>query len=38
MITDVDVLIVGGGWTGVSAALALNDHNTAHPDEAVTFA
>jgi len=38
MITDVDVLIVGGGWTGVSAALALHEHNGAHPDAAVTFA
>ena len=35
---DVDVLIVGGGWTGVSAALRLEEHNTANPDNAVTFA
>lgn len=38
MITDVDVLIVGGGWTGVSAALTLHEHNAAHPDNAVSFA
>ncbi len=38
MITDVDVLIVGGGWAGVSAALTLHEHNAAHPDDAVTFA
>src|SRR4051812_28042088 len=38
MITDVDVLIVGGGWTGVSAALTLHEHNGAHPDGALTFA
>lgn len=38
MITDVDVLIVGGGWTGVSAALTLHEHNTAHPEAAVSFA
>lgn len=38
MITDVDVLIVGGGWTGVSAALTLHEHNAAHPDDALSFA
>jgi len=38
MITDVDVLIVGGGWTGVSAALTLHEHNLAHPNDALTFA
>ena len=38
MITEVDVLIVGGGWTGVSAALTLHEHNTAHPNDALTFA
>jgi len=38
MITDVDVLIVGGGWTGVSAALTLHEHNGSHPDSAVSFA
>ena len=38
MSTDVDVLIVGGGWTGVSAALTLHEHNSSHPDSAVSFA
>jgi monoamine oxidase len=38
MVTDVDVLIVGGGWTGVSAALTLHEHNAAHPDDALSFA
>jgi len=38
MITDVDVLIAGGGWTGVSAALTLHEHNVRNPDKAVTFA
>jgi len=38
MITEVDVLIVGGGWTGVSAALALHEHNAANPADAVSFA
>lgn len=37
MVTEVDVLIVGGGWTGVSAALTLHEHNAAHPDDAVSF-
>jgi monoamine oxidase len=38
MITEVDVLIVGGGWTGVSAALTLQEHNAANPNHAVSFA
>jgi len=38
MVTDVDVLIVGGGWTGVSAALTLHEHNAAHPGDPVSFA
>jgi monoamine oxidase len=38
MSTDVDVLIVGGGWTGVSAALTLHAHNAANPNDAVSFA
>jgi len=38
MVTDVDVLIVGGGWTGVSAALTLHEHDAAHPDDALSFA
>jgi len=38
MLTDVDVLIVGGGWTGVSAALTLHEHNMAHAADAVSFA
>jgi monoamine oxidase len=38
MITEVDVLVVGGGWTGVSAALTLGEHNAANPDDALTFA
>lgn len=38
MITEVDVLIVGGGWTGVSAALTLHEHNAANPEVALTFA
>jgi monoamine oxidase len=38
MTTELDVLIVGGGWTGVSAALALHEHNSANPDKAVAFA
>lgn len=35
---DVDVLIVGGGWAGTSAALALHDHNLKHPAAPVRFA
>lgn len=35
---EVDVLIAGGGWTGVSAALTLHEHNARNPDKAVTFA
>jgi monoamine oxidase len=38
MVRDVDVLIVGGGWTGVSAALTFHAYNTAHPDSPLTFA
>jgi 2-polyprenyl-6-methoxyphenol hydroxylase-like FAD-dependent oxidoreductase len=38
MTTDVGVLIVGAGWTGVTAALTLHEHNSAYPDKAVTFA
>jgi len=38
MITEVDVLIVGGGWTGVSAALTLHEHNSANADSALSFA
>jgi len=38
MITEVDVLLVGGGWTGVSAALTLHEYNVANPDAALTFA
>ncbi len=37
-MTDVDVLIVGGGWTGTSAAMALHAHAQANPGEAATFA
>ncbi|MBX3246299.1 MAG: FAD-dependent oxidoreductase [Myxococcales bacterium] len=38
METDVDVLIVGGGWAGTSAALALHEHNLKHPKDALRFA
>jgi len=37
-VTEVDVLIVGGGWTGVSAALTLHEHNAASPEKGLTFA
>lgn len=37
MEEETDVLIVGGGWAGVSAALALNKHNQENPNARVDF-
>ena len=34
---EVDVVIVGGGWTGVSTALAFEKHNAAFPDKPVRY-